>query len=347
MRRHFVPSAIGALAVVLAISLLTAPFPHLRDIAVRVAGDIDRPDQVAPHSTGPSQDRPVDVLLPASWSNPCGLEQHALPARHIIWIWFENQDPKHALGGTATGALAGNCGSTADYVGLTHPSLPNYLAAVSGSTHGLRKDCVCTVTGPSLMSQVSSWRLYAQNMPRDCDPTDHLPYEAHHNVARHFATIDCAAYDVPLTRLRPDLAAGHLPEFSFILPDACHNMHFAKTGCHGRLPRRLAIRTGNTWLRGLLGPILRSPTYRSGHTVIFITWDEGEPVTHTGENCLQTLSEDCKTAVIVVAPSVVPGTVAPNLYDAYSLLRTTETLLHVPLLGGARSAHGMRAAFNL
>ena len=120
-----------------------------------------------------------------------------------------------------------------------------------------------------------------------------------------------------------------------------------QAGCHRRLTRRLAIRSGNTWLRGLLRPILRSPTYRSGHTVIFIAWDEGQPVTHKGEDCLRTLSPDCQTAVIVVAPSVVPGTVAPTLYDAYSLLRTTEALLHVPLLGGARSAHGMRAAFNL
>ena len=197
------------------------------------------------------------------------------------------------------------------------------------------------------MSQVSSWRLYAESMPSNCDPTDDLPYEAHHNVALHFQTIDCTDDDVPLTQLMPDLTAGHLPEFSFILPNACHNMHFAKVGCNQGPTRKLAIRSGNTWLHGLLTPILDSPTYRSGHTAIFIAWDEGQPVTDTGERCLKTLSPDCQTAVIAIAPSVVPGTIATTLYDPYSLLRTTEALLGLPHLGGAHSAHGMRSAFNL
>jgi hypothetical protein len=265
----------------------------------------------------------------------------------VIWIWFENQNPRHALGGTATAALAARCGSTSSYFGLTHPSLPNYLAAVSGSTQGIVRNCFCTVSAPSLMSQASSWRLYAESMPYNCDPTDDPPYQAHHNVAIHFQMIDCTANDVPLTHLMPDLAARRLPEFSFILPDACHSMHFAKTGCQRRLTRRLAIRSGNTWLHTVLAPVIRSRAYRGGHTAIFIAWDEGQPVTDTGERCLKTLSPDCRTAVIAIAPSVVPGTIATTRYAPYSLLRTTEALLGLPLLGGAESARSMRAAFNL
>jgi len=356
MRRRLVPGVIGAVAAALAIALLTVPFPHSGVLAlVRAA---------RPHSTAPvvvegawggvkpykavSRPRPaLDGLRSASWNRPCGLIRHPRPIHHVIWIWFENQDPAHALGGSTTSALAARCGSTSSYFGLTHPSLPNYLAAVSGSTQGIVKNCFCSVSAPSLMFQVASWRLYAESMPSNCDPTDDLPYQAHHNVALHFQTIDCADNDVPLTQLMPDLRAGDLPEFSFILPNGCHSMHFAKVGCNHRLTRKLAIRSGNTWLHTLLTPILDSRTYRNGDTAIFIAWDEGQPVIDKGEHCLKTLSPDCQTSVIAIAPSVVPGTTATTLYDPYSLLRTTEALLRLPLLGRAHSAHGMRSAFNL
>ena len=356
MRPRIVPCAIWTLAGVLAICLLALPFPHVRNLVFR-AGAIAHatgqspaaaPPLATARTTAPDPPhRTIDRVREASWDNPCGLLRHPRPIRHVIWIWFENQNPAHALRGRATSRLAANCGTTEHYFGLTHPSLPNYLAAASGSTQGIRKDCFCSVSGPSLMSQVTSWRLYAQSMPRNCDPTDDLPYEAHHNFPLHFGTIDCSLNDVPLGRLIPDLTAGHLPEFSFILPDGCHNMHYAKVGCHRRLTRKLAIEQANVWLQAVLTPILRSAAYRSGHTAIFIAWDEGEPVADKGEHCLRTQSLDCQTSVIVVAPSVVPGIVAPTLYSPYSLLRTAERLLGLPLLGGARSAHSMRRAFNL
>ena len=356
MRRRFVPCVIWTLASVLAVCLLALPFPHVRDIVVRAraitpatgsSSTADPPSATAGTTVPDQSHQEINRLRGASWGSPCGLSRHPRPIHHVIWIWFENQDPAHALRGRATSQLAANCGTTGDYFGLTHPSLPNYLAATSGSTHGIRKDCLCTVSGPSLMSQVTTWRLYAQSMPRNCDPTDDLPYQSHHNFPLHFGTIDCAINDVPLSRLIPDLNAGHLPKFSFILPDACHNMHYAKTGCHRRLTRKLAIQQANVWLQAVLTPILRSRAYRSGHTAIFIAWDEGEPVTDKGEHCLRTRSLDCQTSVIVVAPSVVPGKIAANLYSPYSLLRTTERLLGLPLLGHARAARSMRPAFNL
>ena len=54
-------------------------------------------------------------------------------------------------------------------------------------------------------------------------------------------------------------------------------------------------------------------------------------------------------ATVAVAPSVTPGTRSATRYDLYSLLRTTERLLGLSLLGHAaddRTA-GMRGAFRL
>ena len=57
------------------------------------------------------------------------------------------------------------------YRGVTHPSLPNYLALVSGSTHGITNDCTsCTVAGRNLADTLEArkltWKTYAEGLPR-------------------------------------------------------------------------------------------------------------------------------------------------------------------------------------
>ena len=57
-----------------------------------------------------------------------------------------------------------------NYFAVTHPSLPNYLALVSGSTHGITNDCTaCSVEGRSIGDQLTgagrSWAAYAEGFP--------------------------------------------------------------------------------------------------------------------------------------------------------------------------------------
>ena len=68
-------------------------------------------------------------------------------------------------------------------------------------------------------------------------------------------------------------------------------------------------------------------------TVIFVTFDEG-----SGDNHIVT---------IVVAPPVHRGARSGTAYTHYSLLRTTEEMLGLGLLGNAGSATSMRAGFGL
>ena len=52
--------------------------------------------------------------------------------------------------------------------------------------------------------------------------------------------------------------------------------------------------------------------------------------------------------LVVISPSIKPGTVARLPLDHYALLRTTEELLGLsPLLGHAAGAATMRPAFGL
>jgi phosphatidylinositol-3-phosphatase len=49
----------------------------------------------------------------------------------------------------------------------------------------------------------------------------------------------------------------------------------------------------------------------------------------------------------VIAPTVHPGARGGTAFTHYSLLRTTEEMLGLRLLGNARSATSMRATFGL
>jgi hypothetical protein len=80
--------------------------------------------------------------------------------------------------------------------------------------------------------------------------------------------------------------------------------------------------------------ILRNASYRNGQLVVFLTFDEG-------------VGADQRVATIVITPYVSPGTVSHGHFTHYSLLRTTENLLGLPLLGHARNAVGMRRAFGI
>src|ERR1700741_4049683 len=69
--------------------------------------------------------------------------------------------------------LAARCGVAANYVSVSHPSLPNYLALTGGSTFGITSDCTdCTVNASGLAEQLAgaplSWKAYMEDLPHPC-----------------------------------------------------------------------------------------------------------------------------------------------------------------------------------
>jgi len=91
-----------------------------------------------------------------------------------------------------------------------------------------------------------------------------------------------------------------------------------------------SIKNGDDWLKANLPPILNSSTYAAGKTAVFIVWDEDTPIPN-----------------VIVAPSVVPGTVYAGALDHYGLLRTTEEMLGLPCLNNACTAPSFRSPFNV
>ncbi len=64
---------------------------------------------------------------------------------HVFLIMMENHATEEILGNTVDAPflnqLAGRAAVAANYHGVTHPSLPNYLALLSGSYQGIFDDC--------------------------------------------------------------------------------------------------------------------------------------------------------------------------------------------------------------
>jgi hypothetical protein len=280
---------------------------------------------------------PARATIPDA--SPCGLR--ATPPgtyEHVVWIWFENHGYGQIVGaGSApyiNRSLIPQCGLATNYHAITHPSLPNYIAATSGlsgrALAPFANDCnavgPCRVGVPSLFAQAPSWGAYAESMPRPCAHFFHAPYAASHNPATYYRALsDCRLHDVGLRALRSDLAGDRLPAFTFITPNLCHSMH----SC--------SVRSGDAFLRRILRTLTSSPAYARGATAIFVTFDESEPG-----------SSDSRVATVVVSPTAAPGGRSHEYFTHYSLLRTTEEMLGIDeRLGRASQASSMRAAFNL
>jgi phosphatidylinositol-3-phosphatase len=247
---------------------------------------------------------------------------------HVVWIVMENKASGDVMQGSSTPftqSLAKNCGQAANFHAETHPSLPNYIAMTSGSTHGVHDDSPPPshpLGGPSIFSQLGArWRALQESMPKPCYGGTTDLYAPKHNPAAYYTNLatTCRKQDVKLGRT-PDLSA----RFTFITPNLCHDMH----DC--------GVATGDRYLSSLIPKIVKSRQYRVGHTVVFLTWDEDDG---SASNLIPT---------IVISPSTRPGTRSGKRFTHYSMLRTTEELLGLKQkLGAAAHAPSMRPAFGL
>lgn len=172
------------------------------------------------------------------------------------------------------GELKKRCGLATNNHGITHPSLPNYIAMVAGTQGGITDDCSsCTTRASSLFGQLrrngASWRTYAEGMPAPCSHTTAGRYAKRHNPATYFPSIAaaCRRFDLPLGGssgvFAQELRRDRLHAFTLVVPDICHDMHDCP------------VSTGDAWLRRWVPRITATRSYAEGRTVVFVTWDEG------------------------------------------------------------------------
>jgi acid phosphatase len=260
---------------------------------------------------------------------------------HVVVVVMENQEAQQVLGSGAApylDSLAARYAVADQFYGITHPSLPNYLALIGGSTFGITSDCTdCFVNSASLADQIESsgrtWRAYEEGMPSPCLVGDAYPYAQRHNPFIYFTPIRtnkvrCASDIVPFDQFAGDLAQGQLPDFAFITPDVCHDMH----DC--------SIADGDRWLSNVIPTILNTPEFQSSG-VLFITWDEGE----TNAGCCNGLARGGHIPTLIISSLARPGFHSDMPENHYNLLRTIEDAWGLPPLGWAANARAMDEYF--
>jgi phospholipase C len=242
-------------------------------------------------------------------------------------VVFENHEAASISGSSDAptfDSLARRYARLANYDGVAHPSLPNYLALVSGSTQGISSDCTdCIVHAASLADTLAragkTWKTYAEDLPypgfagasAGRYAKKHDPFLYFHDVAASRARRNRV---VPFARFRRDLARRRLPDFSLLIPNLCNDMH----DC--------SVATGDAWLRAHVVPLLHARVLRGG--VVFVVFDEGTT----------DLGGGGRVAALALGPTVRRGARFRKATNHYGLLRTIEDAWRLPRLGLSRTA---------
>jgi phosphatidylinositol-3-phosphatase len=296
-------------------------------------------------------------------SNPCGtVPTSTTPYSHIVVIMDENltvPDWQAATNAPYTHMLATDCRLEANAAGETHPSFPNYLAVTSGTFN----TCLgCSSTADNIFHQLDvagkTWKDYNQSMPHNCATnTSSVPYYRDgHNPAFWFTDLgatskggdgSCATRDVPADpNLWNDISADALPNFAWIAPDDCRDMHWMNGPCETVTGQTKANRIpiGDAYIGQIVTAIAATPSYQAGQTLIVVTWDESNEGStqvkgNWGIDCsnpsVYTANKaTCQVVTILVSARITAGP-TNVFYSHYSLTSAFESNFGLPLLGAA------------
>jgi acid phosphatase len=233
---------------------------------------------------------------------------------HIFTIMMENHSYNEIIGSSQApyiNSLANANGLATNYVAVSHPSLPNYLAATGGSTFGVTTDCTtCFQAQPNIAvdrveASGRSWKAYQESMPSNCFLGNSGEYAQKHNPFVYYDDIrlnstECNK-DVPYTQLSTDLAsAATTPSYAWITPNLIDDMHDG------------TVAQGDTWLSQNVPAILNSPAFTTQHSLLMITWDEDDG------------SQGNQVPMILVGNGVTAGSRSAVHYNHYSYMATIE-----------------------
>ena len=292
------------------------------------------------------------LVSDVSVANAIGHHDSGSKFSHIFYIMMENHSTDQIFSNTADAPyinqLANEYAISTNYYGVTHPSLPNYLAAISGSYQGIWDDCKAGTTSAcapeafmsgapyngrlltqaevnsathqphwftdqtiidQLESHDISWKAYMESMPTagytgEYYPVDqvngqnvpHKLYAQKHDPFMYFSNIrnNPARMQkiVPFTQFDKDLALGHIPNFVWITPNQCHDMHGVSTADAKALgiPNcaspasgldHKVIQLGDTFVHDIVTKIMNSKVWNS-KSAILINWDENDYGSYEG-----------------------------------------------------------------
>jgi acid phosphatase len=254
----------------------------------------------------------IATALPAALPAASAATTHA----HVAVIVEENRDLYQVVGAPDMpyfNSLASAYSSFTGWRDLTHPSEPNYVAMIAGSTLGVTDDGHYDFgTTPNLGAQLTaagvSWKAYMEDLPyAGYDGDTYANYARKHDPFIMFG--GNADNVVPASQYWSDLSAGTLPDFVFYVPNLQDDGHDAGNS------------VVDASLKSLVPPLLSSAWYAAGGTVV-VAWDEDA-------------GSGLEAHVVVSENSRSHANYNGNVYGD---LRTIEEAYGLPLLGAASGA---------
>ena len=272
----------------------------------------------------------------------------------VFTIVMENHDYSEVVGSAdapyINGLIAKGGLATKYDDSHVHPSLPNYLYMISGSTQGIAADPLPTASGfpknadnlgDQLQKAGVKWRSYQESAEGPCVLVDHSAasgdYAPKHNPFLYFQNIQkaaggvCAQTSVDYaTNFPADLASGTY-KYMFITPNLANDGH------DPFLFPAMGLKQSDAWAAKEIQKILDSATYKAGG-VIFLTWDEAEGRGTSGPD---------QVPMIILSPKIKSaGFTSAVAYDHANFLGTVEDIFGVPRLGAAVGKASMMEFFK-
>lgn len=284
----------------------------------------------SPFPTQPSTPTAAVTSLPQATSTHTPLVPNF---EHIVMVVFENKEYGTVIRNPTMpyfNILATSYTLLNQHYAVTHPSLPNYIAMISGDTQGITSNCEdCFIDAPSLPDIIEasgrSWKTYQENMPEPCFLGSTVLYAQKHNPFVYFDPVRldadrCVEAIVPYGQLEVDIAQDQLPNFVFITPNLCHDAHDCP------------LSQADIWLDGLMDQLIPALDATSKPYLVVLTWDEGQ-----GDHGCCGLAEPAggRIPTVLVSPQVKNGFEDETPYTHYSLLKTIGEAWGMPYLGHA------------
>ena len=292
----------------------------------------------------------ITMIAPARAADGDGNRSDLKNFQHVFIIMMENTGYNSLIGNPNApwiNTAAATYGLATDYHGVTHPSQPNYIAATSGSTNGVTSDDDKTIDVPNIVDQLEArgktWKAYMQSLSlcngnllaSSCGnqlyERKHDPFVSYQDVQTNPARM---ANIVDLSALATDLANNNVPDYVWISPDQCHDMHGrgapASDPCSFSNEQDL-IATGDAFLSSTVSAIMNSHAW-TGNSVIFITWDESDFPFGDVSGCCDANPGGGHVIMLTISHSDHSARTSDVAYNHYSMLATIEDGWHLGCL---------------
>jgi acid phosphatase len=270
-------------------------------------------------------------------------------SNHVVVVVEENHSLSQVIGNPAMpyfNSLATTYALATQYYANTHPSIGNYFMLTTGQLITNNDGTTATVTADNIVRHLliagKTWKGYAENLPATgyLGP-DVFPYVRRHYPVSFFSDVVHSSVQrlnlVPFSHFPADLANGHLPDFSLVIPNLQDDAHNCPAGLVTCSDAQVLKATDN-WLKTHIAPLIANPAFKADG-ILIIVFDEGR----AGDNA----HGGGRVAAVIVGPKVRRGFKSNAFYQHQNVLRTVLVALGAKTsLGAAAGARSMADMFH-